>query len=118
MVHRDANGAALVLGRLFEPGPPDAVVQAILGAAPRADSPPVNRPVVKAGAFVPDELDHYRYRGSLTTPPCHEPVEWYVLSGRRTLSPEQVAHLLELSGGPNNRPVQSLGDRMVTRVCG
>lgn len=118
LVHHDPDGAVMVLGRLFEPGPPDPVVQAILGAAPRAGSPPVNRPVIKAGSFVPDRLDHYRYRGSLTTPPCREPVEWYVLRERGTLSTEQVAALLELTGGPNNRPVQSRGDRMVTRVCG
>ena len=118
LVHHDANGVLMVLGRLFEAGPPDPVVEAVLEAAPRTGPTAVNRPVVKASALVPDRLDHYRYRGSLTTPPCHEPVEWYILSGRRTVSTEQVAKLLELTGGPNNRPVQSRGDRMITKVSG
>lgn len=118
LVHHGPDGALMVLGRLFEPGPPDPVVQAILEAAPRAGSGAISRRVVNAGALVPDNIDHYRYRGSLTQPPCFEPVEWHVLSERGTISTEQVANLLALAGGPNNRPVQSLGDRVITKVSG
>ena len=31
-----------------------------------------------------------------------------------TISQEQVEGLLSLSGGPNNRPVQPTGDRVIT----
>ena len=32
----------------------------------------------------------------------------------KSISPEQVDKLLALSGGPNNRPVQPIGDRVIT----
>ena len=31
----------------------------------------------------------------------------------RSISPEQVNKLLSLSGGPNNRPVQPVGSRVI-----
>ena len=32
----------------------------------------------------------------------------------KSISPEQVDKLLALSSGPNNRPVQPIGDRVIT----
>lgn len=118
LVHRGRDGGLLVLGRLYEHGPPDPVIQTILEVAPRTAYAVVNQPVVNAGDFVPDTVDHYRYVGSLTTPPCHEPVGWHILCRPGTVSTQQVAGLLELGGGPNNRPIQPLGDRVITKVCG
>ena len=46
--------------------------------------------------------------------PCDEPVDWYVMREPKSISPEQVDKLLALSGGPNNRPVQPIGDRVIT----
>ena len=34
---------------------------------------------VNPAAFLPSELTHYRYSGSLTTPPCTETVTWLVM---------------------------------------
>jgi carbonic anhydrase len=116
MVHRNDDDTLLVLSHLYEHGSPNPVIQTILETAPVADSAEVNNPVINAADFVPDTFDHYRYIGSLTRPPCSEPVRWFVLSRPGTVSTEQVAALLELSGGPNNRPVQPLGDRVITKV--
>ena len=59
------------------------------------------------------DLGHYQYDGSETTPPCHEPVGWYVMRDPKSISPEQVNNLLALSGGPNNRPVQPTDSRVI-----
>jgi carbonic anhydrase len=56
----------------------------------------------------------YRYTGSLTTPPCTEGVEWFVMTEPVEISAEQLATLASVSG-PNNRPVQPLNGRVVVK---
>lgn len=87
-----------------------------------------------------DRRSYYRYYGSLTTPGCQESVIWTVLSDKLTVSPSQVKIyslcrflffviffflLLQLeifrkvengvneTLAHNNRPIQSLGSRLV-----
>ncbi len=69
--------------------------------------------LLSASACVPDGSAYYSYDGSKTTPPCQESVGWFVMREPRTISQEQVAALLALSGGPNNRPVQPIGGRAI-----
>ena len=114
LVHADADGNLAVVGLLFRPGAPSPVVQAILDVAPAAGDTVVNGFTLNARGYVPGELGYYRYDGSKTTPPCDEPVDWYVMRQANTISPEQVDGFLALSGGPNNRPVQPTGDRVIT----
>ena len=97
----------------FDLGGPSPVVQAILDAAPAAGSTVSAAITLDAVGYVPGELGYYRYEGSKTTPPCHEPVDWYVMREPKSISQEQVDKLLELSGGPNNRPVQPTGSRVI-----
>ena len=66
---------------------------------------------VDLAALLPASLDHVRYDGSLTTPPCTEGVTWLVLSTPVTMGAEQLAVLA--GGGDTARPVQELGDRLV-----
>ena len=112
MVHADSNGRLAVIGLLFTLGEPSPVAQSILDASPPPDGTG-NAHIPLAGSL-PTELSYYRYDGSKTTPPCDEPVDWHVLRQPMTISQEQVEGLLSLSGGPNNRPVQPTGDRVIT----
>ena len=65
---------------------------------------------------------YYTYSGSLTTPPCSEPVRWFVLKDPVNVSDFSVGelhHLVSLfpnyGGYPNNnRPVQPLNGREIT----
>ena len=113
LVHEDARGDLAVVGLLYRLGTPSPVVQAILDAAPPAGDTVFDVSGINAGEYVPGDLSHYQYDGSKTTPPCDEPVAWYVMRQQETVSQEQVDALLELSGGPNNRPVQPIGDRVI-----
>ena len=114
LVHADADGNLAVVGLLFRPGAPSPVAQEILDATPAVGDTVVEGFTLNAGGYVPSELGYYRYDGSKTTPPCDEPVNWYVMREPKSVSPEQVNKLLALSGGPNNRPVQPIGDRVIT----
>ncbi|GFO44350.1 histone-lysine N-methyltransferase SETMAR [Plakobranchus ocellatus] len=66
-------------------------------------------------------VPYYRYRGSLTTPPCTGNVLWSVYSSPLTISGRQLAQfrLLHLNTvanryfGGNSRPVQPLNNRLI-----
>ena len=112
LVHQDAAGNLAVVGQWFALGAPSALVRAVLEVV-EAGFTPADGLALDAGSFLPDQPGYYRYDGSKTTPPCDEPVEWYVMRHPKTISADQVDNLMELSGGPNNRPVQPLGGRSV-----
>ena len=114
LVHADADGNLAVVGLLFTLGEPSPVVQEVLDAAPPAGKTSSEGFALNASGFAPEELGYYRYDGSKTTPPCDEPVDWYVMREPRPISAEQVNGLLALNGGPNNRPIQTKGNRIVT----
>jgi len=59
-----------------------------------------------------DDAHYYHYIGSLTTPPCSENVQWYLLKTPKTASAEQIEHFRKYYVD-NERPVQELHDRVV-----
>ena len=113
LVHAHAEGHLLVMGLLFRRGDPSPVVQAVLEAAPAPGNVVSGGAMLDAGDYLPSSLAYYRYDGSKTTPPCDEPVIWYVMREPKTISQKQVEDLQALGGGPNNRPVQPIGSRVI-----
>lgn len=82
-------------------------------AAPESNMTPA--PVtakVDLAKLLPTDRRAYRYRGSLTTPPCTEGVSWTVLRSPVVLSDAQIAALTATHPG-NNRPVQPREGRTV-----
>jgi carbonic anhydrase len=59
-----------------------------------------------------DTAHYYHYVGSLTTPPCSENVQWYILKQPQTASKEQIDELRSFYIG-NERPVQEVYDRHI-----
>ena len=55
---------------------------------------------------------YYRYMGSLTTPPCSEGVNWYLLTQPITASMEQIKKFADAVDA-NNRPIQPVNNRLV-----
>ena len=86
----------------------------MLDAAPPAGATVEAGVDIDPGGYVPVEPSYFRYDGSTTTPPCEEQVAWHVMREVRTISQAQVDGLLALSGGPNNRPLQPHGSRVIT----
>ena len=113
LVHAGADGRLAAVALLFRLGEASPAVEAILDTAPAAGSTVSAGITLNASGYAPDELGYYQYDGSKTTPPCQEPVTWFVMREPKTISQEQVNRLLALSGGPNNRPVQPTGSRVV-----
>ncbi len=59
-----------------------------------------------------DKAHYYHYIGSLTTPPCSENVQWYLLKEPSEASKEQIEAFRNYYVD-NERPIQELNDRAV-----
>ena len=116
-VHTSAAGELAVIGILIEEGEHDALADTIIAALP--DGPGDERRVenldLDMNELRPLPKRYYRYRGSLTTPPCSEGVEWIVMAEKRQISSEQMAAIASRLHD-NNRPVQPLGARTISLV--
>ena len=80
-------------------------------------------------SLLPNNLEYYHYSGSLTAPGCNSAVKWIVLRDSVKITPQQLSVLFSLSFeeeeengeslilpiGPNNRPIQSVNDRVIYR---
>ena len=75
--------------------------------------------LVKSFQCIADKY-FYNYQGSLTTPPCTETVEWFVMRQPLPIRPENLERFRnDLNNGePNNRPVQAMYNRTVGLVNG
>ncbi len=117
MVHKSEAGDLAVIGVLVEEGEHDSIWDPIIGALP--NSPGDDRHLedldLDMSELRPLPERYYRYRGSLTTPPCSEGVEWIVMAEKRQISPAQMAAMVSRLHD-NNRPVQPLGNRAIGLV--
>ena len=67
---------------------------------------------IDLAGLLPDNLSYYNYNGSLTTPPCSEVVNWYVLKNKITASAAQIAEFQGILHN-NYRPVKNLEGRSI-----
>ncbi len=80
--------------------------------APAKEGPEVKLDKIsfEPGKLIPSALTHYAYEGSLTTPPCTEGVNFYILKTPVDISKAQVA---KFPFKMNARPVQPLNGRKI-----
>ena len=111
LVHRSDGGDLAVVGVLVREGAANETLAPIWARLPRqTGSRSVLPDAVQVAALLPATRAAWRYRGSLTTPPCTEGVSWIVMTEPVTLSGAQIAAMGALY--PRNfRPIQPLGRR-------
>ena len=111
-VHKNADGKLAVLGVLLNDGKDNAAIQTLWNNAPKAEGPEVVVDKVKfdPSSLVPAALTHYNYEGSLTTPPCTEGVNFYILKTPVEIGKKQV---MDFPFKRNARPVQPLNGRKI-----
>jgi carbonic anhydrase len=96
LVHKSAAGTNAVIGVFLKRGTSSGALAPILAELP--DALDVKEPLASPfnpSAFLPSSPAHYRYVGSLTTPPCTEGVRWLVLEEPVTVSDEDIAQFAE-----------------------
>lgn len=113
LVHKNAAGQNAVIGLLLDEGAENAGLQPFIADVAKATSEETELPgTVDATAFLPSFEDTIRYQGSLTTPPCTEGIQWFLMTSPVQASAEQLAALSGVFNG-NNRPVQALNGRVL-----
>ena len=113
LVHEDAAGSIAVVGVLFNEGDANDALAPVWAHLPADPSRPRPMPEeLELAALLPDRRTVWRYRGSLTTPPCSEGVAWVIFAEPLSFSAGQIEAFAAIY--PNNyRPVQPLGERVL-----
>ena len=116
LLHENHDGDLAVVAVLLELGSANRVIDNLIVSADSVHAPYDLNPLLHSRFLEPDGRSHYRYVGSTTTPPCLEPVEWFVMAETATISEDQLSTLDRSTHGPNNRAIQPLNGRLIRRV--
>ncbi|MCF6293602.1 MAG: carbonic anhydrase family protein [Robiginitomaculum sp.] len=113
-VHKADDGKLAVLAVLFAEDQANQQLTEIWGASPAVIGEITANFTLDPNQLLPVDRQHYRYQGSLTTPPCSQIVSWVVFKQKLTISAKQIAAFSTVFG-ENVRPVQNTNRRYITR---
>ena len=112
-VHKNDRGELASVAVLFREGAQNAGIATIEASAPaKAGMSEALDTRIASLDILPKNTAHYRYAGSLTTPPCTEGVHWLVIEAIGSVAREQVQKFVEIIG-ENARGPQPLNGRRV-----
>jgi len=107
----------LVAGAFFKMGQENVFIKSFIEKIPK--SADHNTQLADKAVYIDDLLlpeepfnDYYHYKGSLTTTPYTESVEWFMMKRILEASPEQIQYINKLEGN-NARHVQALFGRRI-----
>jgi len=105
-VYQEEKSKALaVVAVFFEEGKEDKLLAKVLNN--------INKSIMITSNLLPSNREHYyHYKGSLTTPPCSENLNWYILKQPMQASKAQIEALRKYYVN-NYRPVQELYNRKI-----
>lgn len=114
LVHSDGSGNLAVVAVLLKPGKVNAALQAVWDHVPKEKDKvaAVEGMSINAADLLPADHGYYTFVGSLTTPPCTEPVTWYVMKTPEEISGGEVEAFARIYPH-DSRPVQKLDGRVV-----
>lgn len=112
LVHENEKGDLAVVAALFQEGKENELLSEIFEGIP-TKTERLSKPVDLSKMIQTDSA--YHYIGSLTTPPCTEGVEWFILKEPFELSKQQLAAYTK-NYPQNNRPIQQLNNREIKQI--
>jgi carbonic anhydrase len=112
-VHKSKEGKLAVIGVLLNEGKDNAAIKTLWANLPPKELEEYlpAKVMFNPATMLPKELGFYNYEGSLTTPPCTEGVQFYILKTPMEVSKGQVG---KFPFKLNARPVQSLNGRKIS----
>jgi carbonic anhydrase len=93
-------------------GPSNPTLQTIIDNAPSSKGQKSVDLIIDPMQLIPIDNRFFRYKGSLTVPPCTENVTWHIYKQTMTVSKSQIEELSRLYSN-NFRPAQPLNRRYV-----
>ena len=114
-VHQNEKDELAVLGVMIQQGEENKTLQPLWNVLPQTttDEEMVVLQNIALHELLPPEQSFYYYEGSLTTPPCTEQVQWFMLKEPIEMSNDQIAVFQQIFTD-NHRPVQPLNDRTMS----
>jgi len=112
LVHQGVDGKLAVISVLFKKGDSNSYLKSFWNKLPQKKAEKVELNLPALTGMLPSSLNYYTYAGSLTTPPCTEGVQFFILKQPVTLSAEQLAAFRRLYP-MNARPLQPLNERII-----
>ncbi|MDH4229124.1 MAG: carbonic anhydrase family protein [Nitrospirota bacterium] len=110
LVHKAEDGTLAVVGVFIKQGKENPFLAAIWKNMPTEVDHEQGEGNLNVADFLPSNKAFWNYSGSLTTPPCSEGVNWFVMDQPVEASEAQIKKFLGLVH-ENARPVQPLHDR-------
>ncbi|UTW61829.1 carbonic anhydrase family protein [bacterium SCSIO 12741] len=118
--HNEEKNDFLVMGFFAVQGKPDPAFAFLgkylpiqVGETKAIDNDAFDFSQAYSGVEGDEKETFYHYKGSLTTPPCSEKVNWFVSGTPVNASLEQINMLKDLMPKDNYRGIQPLNDRKV-----
>lgn len=113
LVHQNEAGELAVVGVMLKAGGDNDTLAPIWKAMPKeVNKEKTLTAKVNAEDILPKKQQFYHFKGSLTTPPCSEGVEWFVMKEPVQVSKKQVEKFVALIGH-NARPIQAANGRFI-----
>ncbi len=115
MMHRDGQGGYAIVAVPLRVGEREnRILDRILDYFPVRPGERVRQRQVGINPLfmLPIDRSYYRYTGSLVSPPCTEPVLWFVFREPLEVSATQIQRIAQAVGA-NARPIQPLNGRPV-----
>jgi carbonic anhydrase len=113
LVFSDSANNLLVVGRWIKEGGYNNALDPIFSDLPQTTSDISHVDHFNLNTLVPDNLNSFRYSGSLTTPPFSEGVRWVDLAEPLYMSESQIDAFESLFPEGNTREVQPLNWRLI-----
>ena len=113
-VHKSSGGKLLVIALPLQVGGESRSLKPIFDNLPAQESEALPLKAVKldVGTLLPARPKYVAYAGSLTTPPCSEGVQWFVLREPMRISDKQFKKFIAIYNF-NARPVQPVNGRKI-----
>jgi len=113
LVHQGPDRTLFVISVFIDHGGERPVLDWLWTALPGEEQTP-GKAVgdVDFETLLPKERRGFRYAGSLTTPPCDEPVNWLVMEQPIFVSPDRIDRFTDRFP-PSQRPVQPAQNRPI-----
>ncbi|MBI3774536.1 MAG: carbonic anhydrase [Gammaproteobacteria bacterium] len=113
LVHKNDKGELAVVGVFMQGGTANQTLEPVWANIPKEINKEATLTAqINVAELLPAKRSFYHFKGSLTTPPCSEGVQWFVMKEPTTVSAEQVKSFVAAVGN-NARPVQALNQRSV-----
>jgi carbonic anhydrase len=114
LVHADSDGNLAVVAVLLDKGSDNSVIHELWNDLPKEKEKEevLENIHIDVTQLLPVNRGYYTFPGSLTTPPCSENVNWFVLKQPVTITSGEIARFSKLYRH-DARPTQPLDGRVV-----